>query len=76
MTLYEIISNFFAEYVFVENGHLANGTILTEPLFNGRVAVYEWLCDICTIGVLIWLVICCFLFVRWMFRLFAGLIKG
>lgn len=73
-TLFEIISNFFRDYIFYAP---TNDSILDTTIPSlGNLTLNKWLCDICTIAVLIWLVICCFLFVRWIFRLFAGLLKG
>ena len=82
MSLFTIIYNFFYQYIFNANGMTGDANLILDvPLVQNTelgeaISARMWLSEISTYIILGWLVICCFLFVRWIFRLFAGLIKG
>lgn len=70
-SLYDIIYNWFASYVFAT----AN-TLPAYTIGGTEVTQVQWLSHTATIVVLVFLCLFLFLAVKWLFRLFAGLIGG
>ena len=72
MTLYEIIYSWFVTYVF----DVGTYSDYEFTIGNDTIEMSAWLSATCTIAVLIALSLFLFLAVKWLFRLFAGLIGG
>lgn len=70
MSLYQVIFEWFSNSIWAN-------TNLDEFSFDiggSSIDLDIWLCHTSTIIVLILLVVCCALFIRWIFKLVSGLI--
>lgn len=85
MTLWNIIRDFFIQYIF--GGTASNGVPYNENIIAGEIntnnyailndiTLGNWLSTTATIIVLIGICLAIWHFVRWLFRLTAGLIRG
>lgn len=66
--LYDIVYDFFNDYVFT------NTTLATINYESLGLNLNQWLCHTCTLILMALGVIWLILVVRWIFRVFAGLI--
>lgn len=67
--LYDIVYNFFIDYVFT------NTTLSSINYESLALNLNEWLSHTCTLILMLLGVIWLILVVRWIFRVFAGLIS-
>lgn len=68
MTLYSIIYDFYATYIFTSGDAPAS----SFTIGGASLTMAEWLNHTATIATLAWLVIVCFLFIRWLVKLIGG----
>lgn len=85
MTLWNIIRDFFIQYIF--GGTASTGVAYNDNIIGGEIntnnyailndiTLGNWLSTTATIIVLIGICLSIWHFVRWLFRLTAGLIRG
>lgn len=68
--MYTLIYDYLANYIF-SNTYLENTTF---NMFGGSITLQAWLCHTCCIVLAIIFFIVILLFVRYLFRLFGGLL--
>lgn len=74
MTLYEIIWIWFYENIWWFDGTDLENISYTFGNSDYSLNMAEWLSHSCTILTLILLVVCCGLFIRWIFKVISGAI--
>lgn len=72
MTLYDIIFQWFSANIW-SNNDLENNFLLND-FMDSSITMADWLSHTSTIIVLILLVVCCGLFIRWIFKVISGAI--